>query len=124
MTDLIERLEKAAENTRRLFEEVYLAIRARPCWDDGDDGYFFQQLLDVGAWESAALLLLPAGCGWIVGHGREGPGEPLGGARIHAGLSGTCPVLGEAEATTPALALCIAALKSRHAQESPDAPTP
>ena len=62
--DLIARLEKATAPTRPLFEESYLAAHGKPCWDDGDDGYFFNECLGIGAWESAALVLVPEGWLW------------------------------------------------------------
>lgn len=114
-TDLIARLEKATAPTRPLFEESYLAAHGKPCWDDGDDGYFFNECLDIGAWESAALTLVPEGWYW-----RAGKTTLFAGwAFVHAthpdhGEPGRNEFWHKSERdTTPALALVIAALKAR-----------
>jgi hypothetical protein len=66
----------------------------------------------------AALTLVPEGCGWVAGYGQVRSDEPLGGAQItrHAKFAGydvANDVIAEAEAATPALALCAAALRAR-----------
>ncbi len=117
-TDLIARLEKATAPTRPLFEESYLAAHGKPCWDDGDDGYFFNECLGIGAWESAALVLVPEG--WSFRLWRH-PGEH--GCHCDVYLLGEfkdgerpCLAAEDAEqCPTPALALVIAALKARQA---------
>lgn len=129
-TDLIARLEKATAPTRPLFEESYLAAHGKPCWDDGDDGYFFQECLGIGAWESAALTLVPEG--WFFSLAHVAPdflnvGESTFNAEMHGPVSWVVPEppgyeepafdSTAAQARTAALALCIAALKARQAGE-------
>jgi hypothetical protein len=70
----------------------------------------------------AAALLVSDGCGWLVAYGRTRDDEPLGGAEIVANgvsLDGPQDKLAEAEAATPALALCAAALRARATGEQP-----
>lgn len=66
----------------------------------------------------AAMTLVPERCGWIAGWGQTRPDEPMGGAQItpYARYNGSFvagETIAESEAATPALALCIAALKAR-----------
>lgn len=66
----------------------------------------------------AAMSLVPEGCGWLVGYGRTRPDEPMGGAAITRkaateNISEANDIFAEAEAPTPALALCAAALRAR-----------
>lgn len=70
----------------------------------------------------AATTLVPEGCGWLVGWGQTRDDEPMGGAQItrHArfiGHSANYDTIADAEASTPALALCAAALRARITQE-------
>ena len=115
MKDLIERLEKATENTRPLFEEAYLAAHGKPCWDDGERGDFFQRCLDIGAWESAALTLVPEGWTDIQLFVKEN-GSKARLKRPHP-YALVAPMETNRDedklSSTPALALCIAALKAR-----------
>lgn len=109
MKDLIERLEKATENTRSLFEEAYLAATGKPCWADGERGDFFQQCLNIGAWVSATLTLVPEGWAWMIGCDFEATFftelQEITGDYVGREVS----VKG---APSAALALCIAALKA------------
>jgi hypothetical protein len=78
----------------------------------------FVDLLTSGGYIDAALTLVPEGCGWVAGYGQVRSDEPLGGAQItrHAKFAGydvANDVIAEAEAATPALALCAAALRAR-----------
>jgi hypothetical protein len=59
-----------------------------------------------------AITLLPDGFYWILGHGKVGESEPLGGAYVFEPNSGNTPIA-TAEASTAALALCAAALRAR-----------
>lgn len=59
----------------------------------------------------AALRLVPDGLFWLLAYGRTRPDEPLGGAQIVDPT--TERVIAEAEAETPAIALCSAATKAR-----------
>lgn len=68
-----------------------------------------------------AMKLVPEGCGWIAGWGQIRADEPMGGARItrnarFIGHHANYDTIAEAEAATPALALCACALKAREAQ--------
>lgn len=61
----------------------------------------------------AALTLRPPGSWWIAGEGQTRPDEPLCGARILKGGAEDM-ILGEGEhPTSPAIAMCIAALRAR-----------
>lgn len=60
----------------------------------------------------AASVLIPEGLYWIVGYGKTREDEPLGGASI-AKPDDTLNPIGEAEAPTVPLAMCIAALEAR-----------
>ena len=61
----------------------------------------------------AALVLVPDGCGCVLGAGRITPSEPLYGAVIFSDLSGRTEI-GHGETNVSlALAVCIAALRAR-----------
>jgi hypothetical protein len=69
----------------------------------------------------AAMTLVPEECGWIAGWGQVLPDEPMGGAQItrHArfiGYGENYDTIAVAEAVTPALALCAAALRAAAAK--------
>jgi len=68
----------------------------------------------------AALTLVPEGMFWHVACGKSRPDEPLGGAQIIT--PGPLDAIGEGEAATPVIALCIAALKARgvHGESPPN----
>lgn len=106
MTDLIERLEAATEGSRELDEEIAQAIfpklkRRHASWyiDDVRTNIEpFSTSLD------AALTLVPEGLMWDVeSRGAAFVGDPKMPSRMFE------------MAATPALALCIAALKARKA---------
>lgn len=70
----------------------------------------------------AALTLVPDGCGWSAGWGQILPDKPMGEARItrnahFIGYDANYDVIVKANAATPALALCIAALRARAGDE-------
>lgn len=74
----------------------------------------------TGSIDAAIALMgrvLP-GSGWIVGSGRESPSEPLGGAAIYRGLTTESGKVGEGEAITPAIALCLAICSAVQAQRA------
>ena len=127
MTDLIDRLEEATEGSRDLDEQIALAsgIRHRSRRDGRGRSKGREWFVDshggVETWANhapyyttsldAALTLVPEGLGWQVW------GEPKatkygGEASIEHPTDGWhfCT---EANGRTPALALCIAALKAR-----------
>lgn len=60
----------------------------------------------------AALTIVPMSLYWLIGCGKVTPGEPLYGAQV---LRHDGSVVAEAESdATPAIAICIAALKARN----------
>lgn len=74
--------------------------------------------LDPTASIDAAMSLVPEGCGWIAAWGQTRPDEPMGGAIVKRnarfiGYGANYDAISEAEAATPALALCAAALRAR-----------
>ena len=120
--ELIEKLERAEGPSRELFEEVFVVIRGRPfVWrhEDGDHEstdpilWRFLRMLNAEAWESAALMLVPEG--WTY-EGRQGPsGFPhlWTLSTIKCGDVRYTTVMGRARFA--AIALCIAALKAKEA---------
>lgn len=122
MNELIERLEAAGwKDQRPLLREAFDIIRPEPRKWDGfpwinprkewvnwyKDWRWFEAALRIGAYESAALTLVPEGWDWG-GHSdcefyvfKRRPDMRGGYARII-----------DATAATPALAICIAALKA------------
>lgn len=117
MQDLIEKLEKADKPTVQLFNGCFNALfgepRDVPEWKE--PWFRFSRLVDAEAWTDAALTLVPEGLFWHVACGKVRPDEPLGGAQVV--VPNSDEVIGEGEAITPALALCIAALKARLAHK-------
>lgn len=126
MNELIERLEKAtgpdreldaaAESERRR-QQAYacgLNDKTRAYWVPDRLGYVESQgtrypAKPFTASIDAALTLVPEGCFWRVGHDGEGADPSQFRADIlHAPGSG----LHKATAPTPALAICIAALRA------------
>ena len=117
--ELIEKLERAEGPSRELFEEVFVVIRGRPfVWrhEDGDHEstdpilWRFLRMLNAEAWESAALMLVPDG--WTLFH-LTGPFSDTTSKATVAG--GQPPKFTEGSAGTPAIALVIAALKAKEA---------
>lgn len=118
---LSERVERLEGPERALFMSAFYALNPEP--EDGpwwraapmeyqiwERRYWrFRKLLEIGAWLSAAEMLVPEGCTWQLSVGRvsiaqvtdctDGPTVP--------------PPDFDATAATPAIALCAAALKSR-----------
>lgn len=114
---LIERIESADRPDRELLAEAHLALNPEPVGEQGpiqtdnwrawsNGSYKFGQLLAAGAFLDAALTLVPDPKSWSVGqHGDAEAGSSVflpGGSMFHA------------SASTPALALCAAALKARN----------
>jgi hypothetical protein len=94
LAELIARLEAAAEGSRELDAAIAVAVFGGGSHDPGTAPHFTTSL-------DAALTLVPEGRGWLM--------RSVGG-RGFAAISNA----GEAsQAKTPALALCIAALKAR-----------
>lgn len=116
---IIGQVEAATEASRDLDAAIAETI-GRPrqiCIGDGiitPQRWVPLNLLRYTASLDAALTLVPEGTWWVAGFGRRTKAEPLGGAAIYysTGLAmGT--LVAEAEAATPALALCAAALRAR-----------
>lgn len=141
-TDLIARLEAATEGRRDLDAAVALAIKYDSEDAFGRKLCDVIERLGVGAftdsgWETwrlprwsssidAALTLVPEGCDWDVGHIRANGfvsatvmWQAPAGSRFHeffdAGPDTTVWWAEKGKGPTPALALCIAALRAREA---------
>lgn len=120
--ELIARLEAAkADQQRELLIEAFEAFHPYPgprhylvteidwSWDRMRDR--FMRMLDAQAYESAALTLVPEGCLW--GAGNEDCTDRPWAWCLPPGKS--WDDADNSYAATPALALCIAALKARGA---------
>lgn len=134
MQDLIERLQEARKGKRAFDGQITVAVRAMktsrgttipdwvdrnyPEWHSEEDGTVFAtkngfnwQPLHYTTSIDDALTLMPKGSLWSACDMEHGPFaqviRPMPDGGFVGGLSG-------AEAHTPALALCIAALKARH----------
>lgn len=113
MTDLdalIARIEGASEGEQfhRIYDCLQFALERK--WVTGEQYDSAGQMLAVGAYESAALTLVPEGCGWTGGSDnlfsiyRKEERDDMPG----------WPIIGESNfAKTPALAICAAALRAR-----------
>lgn len=126
--DLVAKLEAATEGSRELDIEIALASGWTPLQVECVDGpaTFYCEPGMHGAFTAvpkfsdsldAALSLVPEGFNWAVyGHWRLPIEKPVFRYSATVEVNDGKNVTGEhsAEATTPALALCIAALKSRH----------
>lgn len=126
---LIERLEKAEAPTRQLFLQAWdCCFKLLPGDEPDPRADRFVELLDVEAWEQAALTLVPEGFSWhCYAHPAVGETEPE--PRSYADvyqLAPTCeggnPLKRKllsgphtADAPTPALAIVGAALRARSA---------
>lgn len=109
---LIERVETTAGPDR----DIDFAVAAAVGWPDSPHSH--QHARRYTEHLDAAVSLVPEGKFWMVGYGRMRRNEPLGGATIYYGKGlaiGT--MIAEAEAATPALALCAAALRARMESE-------
>lgn len=119
---LAERCEQAMGPSRALDRDIARAVLGPEINSISAMEYAFCRNYSDSL--DAAMTLIPAGRGWLVGFGRTRPDEPVGGAQITASAydflkSGD--IIAEAEAATPALALCAAALRTRAlaAQDQP-----
>ncbi len=121
--ELIARLEAATADDKSLFEDTWehlcqtsFGFRRYACTSVDDYGLTvtgrFCRFVDVGAYESAALLMVPKGWGGAV-HSSENRQHHV--AKL--GRSHPTNANAYAEAPTPALAICIAALRARHEGE-------
>ena len=125
MNDLIKDLEQATGPSRELDDRIGTAIGLYI--ERLSDGTLLYQRKDHKMWPEvphytasldAALTLVPEGWAWFVQH----IGKPFttGSARLWIPAQWTQGIPKEQfvnEAATPALALCIAALRAREAQK-------
>lgn len=131
---LVERIEAAEES----YFELDLAIAEwtaeqripLACYDNSPINYDVRLWMERYGWSPTwsldnAAMLVPEGCGWLVGWGQTRDDEPMGGAQItrnarFIGHSANYDTIADAEASTPALALCAAALRSRITERQND----
>ena len=103
--ELIAALEAADGPSRDLMLEAFAAHYPDDGTADyGDRLFRFVAMLNAEAWESAALMLVPEGWHWSTNSG--------GTARIWVQGVYYAAEAENAAAATPALAICIAALKA------------
>lgn len=84
--------------------------------DDNTQLREFERFLCANAFLEAAVMLVPAGCGWLAGFGRTRPDGPVGGAQITASaydFTRSGDVIAEAESPLPAGSLAAAAMRAR-----------
>lgn len=103
MASLIARLEQASESSRELDAEIARAMRG--AHGDKIDAPEYTDSID------AALLLVPDGAAWSVMQNHISPAASVGGNRVGPWWR---------RRSTPALALCIAALKARNTRTQED----
>lgn len=126
--ELIERLERSAGPDRELANDVLFACGwtahetsigpSRHVVWESPDGHGFEDgdQPDPTASIDAALTLVPEGCRWTVFHPAYDQGiyqDGKAGADIHSPRSSGGGPRWKGFGATPAIALCIAALKAR-----------
>lgn len=87
-------------------------------WAKGEAGTFCA-MVECGAFESAALMLVPNGAFWRCGHDGEGADPSLFDARVFEPMTMESKAVGTA--STPALALTAAALGAKASQQEQEA---
>jgi hypothetical protein len=98
---LADRCEQAAEPDQKAAMLAVVDALGLP----SKQHYLIVRMIKIGAYESAAIALVPEGCGWMV----------MGNAaKVKRWPS---------RAATPALALCAAALRARAAMAQPSSDT-
>lgn len=120
LSSLIERLEKATEGSRELDGEIWCAANGYEflVWDGAgvryrvrETGWYAaEHVKPYTASLDCALTLVPEGWQWRAWHTPTDEGS-LWGAEVN------WEPPGNVYAETPALALCIAALRARQARE-------
>lgn len=106
--ELIERLEKATGPDVGLFDEAWVACFGRDSGGARWERYL--ALINVGAWTDAALMLVPECLPWMVRYSQPWDADhPFYAAYVQI----TQDLEFSAVAATPAIAICIAALKAR-----------
>lgn len=114
--ELIERLEAATADQQATVLADAVRFARDAGWIDRERAAEAFNWIAYGAYESAALALVPAGCDWVVRSGMtDHPTDTRPYAHVMFGNVNRDRrrSLGEAHAATPALALCIAALKAQ-----------
>jgi hypothetical protein len=114
LADLIARLEAATADQQAGL--IKLAL-----WSAVDNGWITPKacgrairMVDAEAYESAALTLVPDGWRWSLDWTQRPPYQDCGRADLYAPGRGIKPPdVQDVYAATPAIALCIAALKAR-----------
>lgn len=122
MLDLIEKLKAATGPCRHLDQDIFDAVTGGVCGPENSVFWRPESMssrLPIAFTASLddAVKLIPPGMFWLIGHGRDRPDEPIGGAQVFMPGDEEIP-LGEGEAATAALAVCIAALEARLAQDA------
>lgn len=133
---IVEALKSGEEPSRVLDCEIHLAVVGNPefGWKgmpnhrvaahldeylsafrsviDADDAIPDEVVPRYTASMDAALRLLPGGCYWLIGNGRAGGIEPLGGCMVFRPDNADDPMV-ETEAGNALMALLLAALEAR-----------
>ena len=123
--ELIDALGKATADDAALMMEAWEHLcrnstdfRRYACTSVDDYGLTvtgrFCRFVDVGAFESAALLMIPKGCGWRIWAPAADSLQPHR-ATVWAARGQPMFAPFDVDASTPALAICIAALKAPNA---------
>ena len=105
MDDLIAELERAEKGSQPELLHRAVDFARDQGWFNEDEHAKAWAFINIGAFESAALTLVPEGRYWRINPSLS-KGRPTAGVECD-----TCEAM--AEAATPALALTIAALKAR-----------
>ena len=107
LSSLVAKLEAATVPTRELFDEIGRAIESA---DSKFSLFRFHQLLGADAFLEAAIMLVPDGLPWMVRFSQPWDAHhPYFAAYVQRKENDQ----EDAVCRTPALALCIAALKAR-----------
>lgn len=120
MTDLIERLERADGPSRELDWAIHALImpkhhRMHPYLvgvfiDDGQLGKVYSCPRYTASID-AAITLVPEGFRWALGYNGIDSGHPVGTASVFSPAG----AMFKGSGATPALALCVAALRAKEA---------
>lgn len=109
MQDLIERLEKATGADRELDKDIYVLTTGGDPSEHRINWQYAQFLPRFTESMDAALTLVPEGWWWVL---KLAPHRKGAFAELHSHKIGGGE-LAISDGTTPAIALCIAALKAR-----------
>lgn len=125
LKDIIGRLEKATGHDRSIDADIHVLVTGKPlnmrCEHCGTTGLYFPRSYTLSI--DDALTLVPEGYAW--GLSSEPP--EIHGRTYHAAVcKGSFAIIGESAdyAPTPAIALCIAALKARASVDSSSSTRP